>query len=87
MDGPQDTQDSPREGGKPYVSRAVETCLEPNHLRRTTLIALIVGTWLTLLNQGGALWSGDWDVELGVRVFLNYLTPFVVSNLGLLAKD
>lgn len=72
---------------KSPVSRIVEVCLEPAHLRRTLIIALVVGTWLTLLNQGNTLWSEAWNGELLIRVLLNYLTPFVVSNLGLLAKE
>lgn len=79
--------DSPRGNRRSSVSRAVKVCLEPNHLRRTTIIAVIVGTWLTLLNQGVALWTISWDDELLLRTVLNYLTPFVVSNLGLLAKE
>ena len=79
--------DAPLDKAKPFVSRVVEICLEPAHLRRTVIIALIVGTWLTLLNQGSALWTGSWDGELLLRMALNYLTPFVVSNLGLLSKE
>lgn len=45
-------------------------------------IALVVGTWLTAVNQGGAVLDGEvpW-----VKVVLNYLTPFVVASLGYLA--
>jgi hypothetical protein len=45
-------------------------------------IALVVGIWLTLVNQGPAIASGSvpW-----VKVGLNVLTPFVVSSVGFLA--
>lgn len=45
-------------------------------------IALVVGTWLSLLNQSHLIAAGHppW-VKLG----LNYLTPFVVASLGFLA--
>ena len=79
-----DTQDNKAES---FISRVIEVCLEPAHLRRTVTIALIVGTWITLLNLGGALWDGNWDLEFLLRMILNYLTPFVVSNLGLLSKE
>jgi hypothetical protein len=48
----------------------------------STRIALVVGTWLSLMNQGRAIVDGDapW-----LKVALNYLTPFVVSSLGYLA--
>lgn len=45
-------------------------------------IAVVVGTWLSLVNQGQRVFEGDppW-----LKLFLNYLTPFVVSSLGFLA--
>lgn len=63
-----------------------EVCLHPPHLLRTGAITFIVGTWLTLFNQGGLLLAGQFTGGLGVKVFLNYLTPFVVSNWGLIAR-
>jgi len=56
------------------------------HLRRTGLIALIVGSWLTAFNHGDALLAGAGSASLALKVFLNYLTPFVVANLGLLSR-
>jgi hypothetical protein len=46
-------------------------------------IALVVGTWLSLMNQGDQLLGGapfPW-----VKIGLNYATPFVVASLGFLA--
>ena len=47
-----------------------------------TRIAVVVGTWLSLMNQGHAIVHGraPW-----LKIALNYLTPFVVSSLGYLA--
>ncbi|MDP9334084.1 MAG: nitrate/nitrite transporter NrtS [Actinomycetota bacterium] len=47
-----------------------------------TRIALIVGTWLSVLNLGSVIVNGHppW-----VKLALNYLTPFVVASLGFLA--
>lgn len=47
-----------------------------------TRIALVVGTWLSLMNQGAAVLDGrvPW-----VKLALNYLTPFVVASHGFLA--
>ena len=64
---------------------ALQTLLEPRHLRRTALIALVVGSWLSAFNHGEALLAGPWTAALGLKLFLNYLTPFVVANLGLLS--
>jgi hypothetical protein len=45
-------------------------------------ISLVVGTWLSLMNQGGLIVSGHppW-----VKLVLNYFTPFAVASLGYLA--
>ncbi|TJY55958.1 hypothetical protein E4T66_20390 [Sinimarinibacterium sp. CAU 1509] len=59
--------------------------MSPTHLRRTGTISLVVGTWLTAFNQGDALLSSGLSSMLGLKIFLNYLTPFVVANLGLLS--
>lgn len=59
----------------------------PVHLRRTLLIAFAVGTWLNLFNHGDALVAGAWSLRLAAKLVLNYLTPFVVSNVGLLARQ
>jgi hypothetical protein len=47
-----------------------------------TRIALVVGTWLSLMNQGSAILDGHvpW-----IKLVLNYLTPFAVASLGFLA--
>ncbi len=69
------------------VGRVFKPCVQPPHLRRTFTIALIVGSWLTLLNQGEVLASGHLSSVLVLKVFLNYLTPFVVANFGLISAE
>jgi hypothetical protein len=67
------------------VRDALEICLQPEHLRRTLAIALVVGTILTVINQGDVILRGEASAATVVKAVLNYLVPFVVSNLGLLA--
>lgn len=69
------------------IQHYLEVCLQPEHLRRTLTITLIVGTWLTFYNQGAALLSAKLTAGLVVKIFLNYLTPFVVSNWGLISRS
>ena len=69
------------------VQRKLSICLEREHLRRTGLITLVVGTWLTLFNQVDLLAAGTIDWRLFVQIVLNYATPFVVSNVGLLSRQ
>jgi hypothetical protein len=66
------------------VANALAYCRRPEHLRRTVKIALVVGVILTAINQldvilGGAATTGTW-----IKCGLNFVVPFVVSNLGLL---
>ncbi len=56
----------------------------PN-LRRTGAIALAVGTVLVGINQTGQLVRGQFHPLLVGRILLDYLVPFLVSNLGVLS--
>ena len=60
----------------------------PRHgpmLRRSVIVALIVGTILTLLNQGDGLLSGQWHNALYWKIPLTYCVPFLVATYGSLA--
>lgn len=59
----------------------------PLHLKRTFLIALAVGTWLNIFNHGDELIKGVMNAPLAIKLALNYVTPFIVSNFGLLAHQ
>ena len=48
-------------------------------------VAFVVGTILTLVNQGSTIVRGDASVVTRVRVGVNYLVPFLVSSVGYLA--
>jgi hypothetical protein len=62
----------------------VEVCGASANLRRTTRIALVVGSILTLINQADVIVSGEATWVTAVKVPLNFLVPFIVSNLGVL---
>jgi hypothetical protein len=64
---------------------ALAYCAQPAHLRRTTRIALVVGVLLTAINQLDVLLGGDATALTYVKCAMNFVVPFVVSNLGLLA--
>ena len=59
----------------------------PSLLRRSTVIALIVGSVLIAINQGDALLAGRWDPALAWKVPLTYLVPFVVATWGALVNS
>lgn len=58
-------------------------------VRNALRVALVVGTLLNVINQGGAIWSGlaiDW-----FHVLLNFLVPYCVASYSAarnqIAKD
>ncbi|MEO8460669.1 MAG: hypothetical protein ABI451_09080 [Dokdonella sp.] len=61
--------------------------LHPVHLGRTGLVALLVGLWLTLFNQGTQLLVWPWSAPLVFKIAMNVITPFVVANLGLMSRQ
>lgn len=70
------------------VAAAVDRCLfcaRPENLKATMRIALVVGVVLTAINEGDALTAGHISGVLAAKVPFNFVVPFVVSNLGLLA--
>lgn len=68
-----------------WVRDALRICLEFDHLRRTVTIAIVVGTILTAINHADVILRGEATWSTAAKATLNYLVPFIVSNLGLLA--
>lgn len=54
-------------------------------LRKTLKIAVIVGTLLSLINQGSVITGGEATAATWVRVGMNYIVPFCVSSTGFLS--
>jgi hypothetical protein len=57
----------------------------PEHLRKTIPIALVVGIVLTAINQLDVILGGDATAGTWIKCGVNFVVPFVVSNLGLLS--
>jgi len=55
-------------------------------LSRSIAIALVVGTVLTIINQGDVLLGARWSVALIWKVPLTYLVPFGVATWGALVN-
>ncbi len=69
---------------RPVVT-AVRYCCQPQHLRRTVTIALIVGVVLTTINQLDVVLDGEATSLTAVKAAMNFVVPFIVSNVGLLS--
>ena len=57
------------------------------HLRRTTTIALIVGTLLFAINQLDVVVRGDATAAVWIKSAVTYVVPFCVANAGVLAAS
>lgn len=54
-------------------------------LRTAAPTALVVGTVLSTVNQGGPLTSGHASAQTWMCVGVNYLVPLLVSSIGYLS--
>lgn len=55
-------------------------------VRRSLKVAVVVGTALTLLNQGDTVFSGAWPNALYWKIPLTYCVPFLVATFGALTN-
>lgn len=55
-------------------------CFRREIVRRSTRIAIVVGTVLVLINHGDALHSGDVSLARIGRMLLTYCVPYVVAT-------
>lgn len=53
--------------------------------RTCARVAVVVGTILSLVNQGSVILDGDATRMTWARVAVNYLIPFLVSSIGYIA--
>lgn len=60
--------------------------LTPPVVWRNLLIAVGVGTLLTLANQYDILFTQPMTFSLGAKIGVNYLIPFLVSSLSAAAN-
>jgi hypothetical protein len=76
---------APSEGLLRRIATLTAPCRKRANLRRTIRIALVVGTILTVINQADVLLKGDATLLTAVKIPLNYVVPFIVSNLGVIS--
>ncbi|WP_420346433.1 nitrate/nitrite transporter NrtS [Pelagibius sp.] len=62
------------------MNRWIATALRPAVVRRSTMVALVVGTALVAINQGDRLVAGQ-GLEL-MKAVLTYLVPYCVATYG-----
>ena len=56
-------------------------------LRRSLVIALVVGTIILAINQGNVILGGDFPASLYWKIPLTYCVPFVVATTAALLNS
>jgi hypothetical protein len=62
-----------------------EVLTQPQHLKRTVIIALVVGTAFFAMNQLSLVLAGLATPLVWFKAVLTYLTPLCVSSIGVLS--
>jgi hypothetical protein len=80
----QQAEANPTQGSPP---RLLSVVFSRPSLTRCIPIALLVGTLLSLINQGSVIFGGDATGVTWLRVGMNYVVPFGVSSSGFFASQ
>jgi len=75
-------------GGRPTWStpgQAAVLVIRGTTARTAGPIAAIVGTLLSLVNEGQVLANGQAGTAVWIRIGVNYAIPFIVASIGYLA--
>jgi len=79
---------NPKRRPPPSWSSPREACvlIARGHTFRTgVVVASVVGTILSGVNEGAVIASGHLEASTWLRVATNYIVPFVVASVGYLA--
>ena len=72
--------------GTEIIKCLFDALRHPPMVRRSLTVALVVGSLLTLLNQGDILLAGNWNNDLFWKIPLTYCVPFCVATFGALSN-
>ena len=62
------------------ASQAARRTFSGSSLRRSLVVAVVVGTALNIINQGPEVLAGEWPVLW--KIVLTYVVPFLVASYG-----
>lgn len=86
--GPGPLPDHPNAGAVSAVTKCFPCALRHRPmLRRSLKAALLVGTVLTLLNQGDTLLAGQWHNSFYWKIPLTFCVPLIVATYGALTNS
>ncbi len=74
--------------GERTAARCLRCALvHPPLVSRSLVIAIIVGTVLTAINQGNVIVQGDFQTALAWKVPLTYAVPYCVATTGAMLNE
>jgi hypothetical protein len=76
---------NPRTDSRRTWREAAAIVTARRNLTRTLTIASIVGSVFFTMNQLGVVLAGDAGTVVWLKAAMTYLTPLIVSNLGVLS--
>ena len=76
---------NPRENTWRTWREAAALVLATDNVKRTVRIALTVGSVFFAMNQLGTIMAGHAGTIVWLKAVLTYLTPWIVSNVGVLS--
>ncbi|WED27295.1 nitrate/nitrite transporter NrtS [Vibrio sp. DW001] len=62
------------------IKDVLNTAKQPSILKRSTKVALIVGTILMFINHGDAIFAGELESARLGKIIITYFVPFLVST-------
>ncbi len=74
-------------GGEPRLRCWICALAYGPMVRRSLIIALVVGSVLLAINHGDAILGGQWNRALVWKAPLTYLVPFLVASCGALLNS
>jgi hypothetical protein len=79
------TVDEPSSVTWTTLAEALRLFVRGATLRAGVPVSLVVGTILSIVNQGDKVVGGTATTSTWIRIGVNYLVPFLVSSYGFLA--
>ena len=63
-----------------WMNDWLKTAARNDVVRRGLKVGLVVGTILTVINQGNRILAGEWSMEILLKIAMTYVVPYCVST-------
>lgn len=70
-----------------YFQKYISTLVDPQIVKSSGKVAIVVGTLLLIINHGAAIWHNEMNPYRWVSALLSYVVPYLVSVQGKLSVN